>query len=261
MLTKLLRNDLKKNMRWLWILFVGIIAVAGITRGCQELGESSLFFKILAIFFDSVYYALAVNVILQPFLRNFLNFTKSFYSDEAYLTHTLPVNKNHLITSKYITAVVEITLGFLCVVASLMVKFATPNMFDTLKLIISMVVVGDFSLALVLVLFVWLVIVEFLMFISIIYCSIVIAYRAREKRVLKTFLITMGFSFVALGVLSVVMFVILLANGLDITSQVLTLSSSVFMSVLIAGIAVYSVVIVAFYFLTRKLFNQGVNVD
>ena len=67
MFCKLLKNDLKKNMRWMWILFISTILVAGVTRGFKELGENIAFFKILGIFFDSVFYALAVNVILQPF--------------------------------------------------------------------------------------------------------------------------------------------------------------------------------------------------
>ena len=78
MFAKLLKNDLKRDMRWLWILFVSTIAVACVTRGCKALGENVLFFKILAIFFDSVFYSLAVNIVLQPFLRNFTNFSKSF---------------------------------------------------------------------------------------------------------------------------------------------------------------------------------------
>ena len=81
MLSKLLKKDLKRNMRWLWILFVCTIVVAFITRGVKELGENIMFFKVIGIFFDSVFYALAVNVILQPFLKNFLNFSKSFYGD------------------------------------------------------------------------------------------------------------------------------------------------------------------------------------
>ncbi|MBO5910274.1 MAG: hypothetical protein J6Q15_02060, partial [Clostridia bacterium] len=134
MLNKLLRKDLKKNMRWMWILFVSLIGVAGITRGCVELGKSIVFFKIIAIFFDSVFYSLAVNVVLQPFLRNFLNFSKSLYGDESYLTHTLPVTKNQIINSKFITAVVEISLGFICLVGSLLLRYCSVTMFDTLKL-------------------------------------------------------------------------------------------------------------------------------
>ena len=97
----LLSKDLKKNMRWLWVLFLATFVVAGVSRGCKELGQTIVFFKILGIFFESVFYTLAVNVILQPFLRNFLNFSKSLYGDESYLTHTLPVTKSQLINSKF----------------------------------------------------------------------------------------------------------------------------------------------------------------
>ena len=42
--------------------------------------DNIAFFKIVGILFDSVFYSLAVNVVLQPFLRNFLNFSKSFFN-------------------------------------------------------------------------------------------------------------------------------------------------------------------------------------
>ena len=157
MLVKLLKKDLKVNMRWMWILFIATLAVAGIARGCKELGENIAFFKILGIFFDSVFYSLAVNVILQPFLRNFLNFTKSLYSDESYLTHTLPVTKNQIVNSKILTALIELVLGFACLIASLLIMFASPTFLDTLKLLLSTLITGNFSIIAVIVLFVVLV--------------------------------------------------------------------------------------------------------
>jgi len=261
MLSKLLKYDLKKNMSWLWILFVSTIAVAGITRGCKEIGESVAFFKILGIFFDSVFYSLAVNLILQPFLRSFLNFTKSFYGDPSYLTHTLPVTKNQLLNSKFLTALIEMVLGFLTLVVSLLIMFGSPTMFDTLKLLLSMIVTGEFSIFVVLTLFIVLVVVEFYMFISIIFLSIVIAYRSKEKRVLKSFLYVAGFAFSFLAVLAVAMVIVLLLNDVSLSSSTLVLSSGVFMSVLITGIVVYSLAILLCYFLTKKEFNKGVNVD
>ena len=174
MLSKLLKIDLKRNMRWMWILFVATIVVAGITRGCKELGENIAFFSIIAIFFDSVFYTLAVNVILHPFLRNFLNFSKSLYSDESYLTHTLPVTKNQLINSKFITALIEVVLGFITLVSSLLIMFYTPTLFDTLGMLLSTMISGEIHVCLTIVLFILLVIVEFLMFLSIIFFSIII---------------------------------------------------------------------------------------
>lgn len=261
MLGKLLKNDLKRNMRWMWILFVATIVIASITRGCKELADTIAFFKIVKIIFDSVFYALAVNVILQPFLRNFFNFSKSFYGDESYLTHTLPVSKNQLINSKFLTTLIEIVLGFACLVISVLIMFASPTMLKTLKIILSTIILDKFSVVGIIVLFVALVIVEFLMFISIIYFAIVVAYRDKEKRVLKTFLITMAMAFIALTVLSVVEVVILMINGIELSSSTLTLSSSAFIGLLVAGIVVYSMATIIFYFITKKEFNKGVNVD
>ena len=261
MLGKLLKNDLKRDMRWMWILFVATIAVAGLSRGCAELGDKLVFFKILSIIFDSVFYSLLVNVIIHPFLRSFTNFTKSFYGDESYLTHTLPVTKNQLFNSKFITAVIEMVLGFACLVVSILIRFASSSMFKMIEVLLSTIVIGEISVGLVLSLFVILVVVEFFMFVSVILFSIVIAYRAREKKTLKAFLLTMVFSFVALTILAIVMLTVLVINNVDLTSSTLILSNTAFLSILSTGIIVYSLVIVTFYFLAKREFNKGVNVD
>lgn len=261
MLGKLLINDLKKNMRWLWILFVATLLAAGLSRGCRELGQDIMFFKILGIFFDSVFYALLVNTILQPFLKNFFNFSKSFYGDESYLTHTLPVTKSQLINSKYLTALIETVLGFVCLVASLLIMFYSPTMFDTLKFFLMTLISGEFSVVLVLALMVVLIMIEFLMYLSIIFFSIIVAYRAREKRVLKTFLLTMAMAFASLSVLAVAMVVVLIINKVDLSGSVMVLSNTAFFSLILTGIIVYSMVVVLFYFLAKKEFNKGVNVD
>ena len=261
MLSKLLKNDLKKNMRWMWILFVSTIGVAIITRGTKELGENIGFFKLVYVFFEGVFYGLAANLIIQPFLRNFLNFYRSFYSDEAYLTHTLPVTKNQLINSKYLTAAIELLAGFATLIVSILVIYAGPGFIKSIELLISMLITGKCSVLLVVVLIVILVIVEFLMFISIIDFSIVIAFRQKERRILKAFLISIACEFAALIALAVVMFVVLLVNNVNITSSTLILTSSVFYSVILTGIFVYLAVIVLFYFITKREFNKGVNID
>lgn len=261
MLGKLLKKDLSRNMRWLWILFVATLGVALVGRICKELGTNIVLFKILGIIFDSVFYALLVNVILQPFLRNFLNFTTSLYKDESYLTHTLPVTKTQIINSKFLTAIIEIVLGFVVLVASLLIMFFTPTMFDTLTLILSFVIIGEFSIGWLVTLFIALIVVEFLMFIAIIFFSIILAYRAKEKRVLKTFLLTTVFAFAAITVLFVIMIIVLSVNGVALTSATLSLSSTALVSALCASVLVYTTLTVVFYILAQKAFRKGVNVD
>ncbi len=261
MFGKLLKKDLSRNMRWLWILFVATLGIAILGRGCKELGASILLFKILGIFLDSVFYSLLVNVVLQPFLRNFLNFTKSLYGDESYLTHTLPVTKNQIINAKFVTALIEMTLGFLVMVVSLLFMFWTPTFFQELGLLLSFVIAGEFSMTWLMILFLLLVVTEFVMFLSIIFFAIVVAYRAKEKRVLKTFLLTAGMAFASIIVLFVIILIVLALQGVSLTSATLTLTSSALFSVLLAGITVYTAISVLFYLLAKKIFNRGVNVD
>ena len=248
-------------MRWMWILFASTIAVAAITRGCKELGNTIAFFNILGIFFDSVFYALAVNALLQPFLRNFLNFKNSFYSDESYLTHTLPVTKNQLLNSKYLTALTEMLCGFACLIISILIMFISPTFFDTIGFLLSSVLTGSFSVGLTLTLFIVLVIVEFLMFLSIIFFGIVMGYKSKDHRILKSFLITAAMSFASLTVLAIFMIIVLLINDVSLSSKTLVLSNTAFMSVILTGIIVYSAITILFYFLTKHEFNKGVNVD
>jgi hypothetical protein len=261
MFAKLLKQDLKKNMRWLWILFVGTIVAAGITRGCKELGQNIAFFKVLGIFVDSVFYSLLVNVIVQPFLRSFLNFSRYLYGDESYLTHTLPVTKQQIINSKFLTTIIEMLLAFVCLIASLLIMFASPTFFEGVKLLLSTLVTGKFSLALILTLFILLIITEFLMFISIIFFSIINAYKSKEKRVLKSFLFTALFAFASISVLAVIMVIVLVINGVNLASSTLILSNTTLISIVLTGIIVYSAITVLFYFLTKKEFNKGINVD
>lgn len=261
MLNKLLKKDLKINMRWMWILFASTIALAGLTRGLNELGKNIAFFKMTGMFFEGVYYGIAINAIIQPFLRNFLNFHKSFYSDESYLTHTLPVTKNQLINSKYLTALIEMVTGFACLIISLLIMYAGPNFTATIQLLLSTLVAEKVSIGLSLTLVIILIIVEFLMFISIIDFSIVIGFKSRDRRILKTFLITIGCAIAAALTLLVIMLIVLAINGVKLTSSTLTLSKTAFYSVMLTGIITYCIVIAVFYFLTKHHFNKGVNVD
>ncbi len=261
MLSKLLKNDLKKNTRLLWILFAATIVCACLARTFSELGESIAFFRVFGIFFYSVYYSLAANVIIQPFLRNFLNFQKSLYSDESYLTHTLPVTKNQIANSKFLTALIEMVASFAVLVISLVIMFASPDFKNVLTMLISTIVVGEFSLGLSITLIVFLIIVEFLMYLSIIYFSIVVAYKQKERRAFKAFLITMAMSFAALIALAVVLVIVLVVNDVKLSASSLVLSNAAFVSVLISGIVMYLAVIVLFYFLTKRELNKGVNVD
>ena len=68
-------------------------------------------------------------------------------------------------------------------------------------------------------------------------------------------------SILSLTFLSVVLIIVFIASGIDLSAETLVLSSSMFMSIIIAGIITYLFITTLFYFLAKKEFNKGVNVD
>ena len=57
------------------------------------------------------------------------------------------------------------------------------------------------------------------------------------------------------------MVIVLSINGISLTNSTLLLSNTAFLCVVLSGIIVYSLITLAFYFLTKIEFNKGVNVD
>ena len=152
-------------------------------------------------------------------------------------------------------------LGFVSVIISILIVFGSPTMWTTLDMLLSFLITGELSSVVVVALFVLLIIVEFLMFNSIIYFSIVMGYKSREKKVLNSFVYTVLMAFASMFVLSIIMLIVLLINGLDLSSSVLVLSYPALLSIVLTGIIVYSAISVLFYFLAKKEFKKGVNVD
>ena len=71
----------------------------------------------------------------------------------------------------------------------------------------------------------------------------------------------MALAFASLIVLLVCMLIVFKINGVKISTATLILSSSAFYSLIIAGIVVYLFATILFYFLAKREFNKGVNVD
>lgn len=115
MLKKLLKYDLRSVFRFWWIAVI-ICTSLSIVAGISQLVSSydgwmpQVFTAISdgAIFLAYCsYFALMVLMLVLLFIR----FFKNFFSDEGYLTFTLPVSRKQLLNSKVIT-------GFIAMVAT-----------------------------------------------------------------------------------------------------------------------------------------------
>lgn len=124
MLKKLLRYDLKSVLKYWWIAALSSFALSFIGGGCitilnseRELPQILYPFTtiglILVILSFVVFYILSIILV-------FVRFYKHFFTDEGYLTFTLPVKRTHLLNSKLIMGVATILItGAVCILNAL----------------------------------------------------------------------------------------------------------------------------------------------
>lgn len=132
MLKKLLKYDLRSIFKYWWIAAVSSLALSIAGGGCMSVMNSErelptvLYMTALMVFF-LVMFSYVAFAILSPILI-FIRFYKNFFSDEGYLTFTLPVKRSQLLNSKLImSSVTMIATGVMLiinVVVMLVIAFA-----------------------------------------------------------------------------------------------------------------------------------------
>ena len=140
MLGKLLKYDFKSVWRIWWIVavsvfglsFVGAFALRFFLTQVMstEVNDEFAFVSILAMFVLIIcVFAIVASVLLTEILV-YWRFYKHFFTDEGYLTFTLPVSRKNLLLSKTINALIWMGLQALLLVACVMVfmLFAPPSL-------------------------------------------------------------------------------------------------------------------------------------
>jgi len=117
MLKKLLKYDLKSVFSIWWILAVTLIGVAFVfSLALGFLSDADGILVIVPIFSGLAYYFGIVVFSIGSMLLVYVRFYKNFFSDEGYLTFTLPAKRSELFLSKFLT-------GFITQLATISVIF------------------------------------------------------------------------------------------------------------------------------------------
>ena len=131
MLGKLLKYDLRSIFKYWWLFAVSSIGVSVLgavsllgfvsTVNSETVSDLEIFIGIMCFFaFLFCMLALSAFIIVAEILI-FVRFYKNLFSDEGYLTFTLPVMRHQLLTSKLIMAVITeactVTLAFIEIVS------------------------------------------------------------------------------------------------------------------------------------------------
>lgn len=127
MLRKLLKYDMAAIKRIYTILSISVFAAAIIGALCMRFFLETMdideygFFSVFALLFFIFSVIAVIGSFIVTMILVFIRFYKNFYSDEGYLTFTLPVDRKTLLKSKTFNALIwlgfEVVLLVLCVLA------------------------------------------------------------------------------------------------------------------------------------------------
>ncbi len=137
MLRKLIKYDFKALSRYLIVIHAMLLitAVLGrllfVGRLMSDPGRLSNAGAIATIIGIIIYVILFMTAVFGTMLMIAICFYKNLYSDEGYLTHTLPVTRGQLLFSKTVSGSVWMLLDMMMVILSLFILVLTRPVLDS----------------------------------------------------------------------------------------------------------------------------------
>ena len=126
MALKLIKHDFKNTWLEITIVCSAIIAFSFIFGVAIKLETRSYFFTIMAVLTLGLLYIAAVAIVIINIVRSI---HKKLFSDEGYLTLTLPVSIDQLLISKVLVNFVWICMTFITFLLSILIIGATVGDF------------------------------------------------------------------------------------------------------------------------------------
>lgn len=262
MILKLVKHDIRKmTLNLLVYVYVISLALAGITRIIKIWDDIYVVFIISQVFAGLTYSAIG-SILVNTFVQVLRVFHTTFYKDESYLTHTLPVKKSELLNAKYISTILVILASVLVSFLSLFIIFYSKEFVLVLKQLIEVTILNfNMSVGLFITLLVLIIFSQICAMISMSFTAVIKGCSYNRKRVIRGFgwfgLFYLG-SLLTTLIVAVIVFAI---GGMlpELTAEVL--SQTAFLTLLIMALILYLIYAVVFYFISLKEFKKGVNVD
>ena len=130
MLGKLFRNEFK--CPWKTVVTIYAVVIAATILGCLFLGvevfHTGKFGQVMAVTFELTYVFAIIALFLVTFIFICSRFYKTMYSDQGYLTHTLPVSPLANFNVKLVTALVWLLLcGVILIISVFALLFSADG--------------------------------------------------------------------------------------------------------------------------------------
>ncbi len=204
------------------------------------------------------------SIIINNLMRVWARFVKNVYGDESYLTHTLPVSKSTIYSSKFLSSIITMFTIILVIISCVFIAYYSKENLEILKNTLQFLAMNSSTIKVILVSFI-VIFLEFVMILQVGFTGLLLGHISNNLKMTKSILY--GFlNYLLVGTISVlIIYIIGLFNpnimALFNSNISNTFSIDIIKTALILGICFYIFLIGIYYFIDIKIFNKGVNVD
>lgn len=263
MLGKLLKYDLKWVYKVVVVFYILAFVFSAIGRGLSLI-ENSLVFSVITQIAFGIAISMMVSSLINCLMRLWARFIRNVYKDEAYLTHTLPVEKKMIYASKVISAIICVFTTVVVSIACLFICYYSETNMQALKSMLELAASTYNTTVLKLLLLISFVIFLEIMFIVLIgYVGIILGHKSNQNKMVKTLIISFALYLItqAITLVSIYIFGLFNSNVMNLINTTDIVNVDAIKYVMYAGIGIYIVYILFYYILGKKQLEKGVNVD
>ena len=263
MLNKLLKYDLKYMIKNMSVFYILALFFAITTRIFFSLKETVVI-NIIGQISVGCMFSMVASILINTMMRSWVRFRDSIYKDEAYLTHTLPVTKSDIYTSKFIQALVFFIVGFVIMLLSIFITYYTHDRWLLLKNYVNSITTGlNFNTTLFVISFIGVVFLEVFNAIQCGFFGIIIGHKKNNYKIGLSILFGFIAYLVAQSLVLLLIFIVGIFNKsvMNLFTSNILIDTGVFKLVLLLTIIIYIVIIVLMSMICKRELNKGVNIE
>lgn len=263
MLNKLLKYDLKDMFKFLVIFYSIGIFFAILTRLFLGI-ENSFIMNVIGQICSGVTISMIFNILINNLMRIWVRFKNSFYNDESYLTHTLPIEKNTLYLSKILATIITVFTSTIVIMFMLFIAYYSKENIILLKnMLLPLADIYNTTLLKILFAFFLVFFLEFANILQSGFTGIILGHKMNSGKL--GFSVLFGFiSYMITQVFAIIMiFIVGLFNEniMNLFHTTTFINVETIKIIIYLAIFVYTVSLIIVYFINQYLFKQGVNVE
>jgi len=219
MLGKVLKYDLKSMGRSLFPLYIGLVVLALVLKIMDFITESFSAFKFIYNIMFIFFIILVIGGLFYTFFVSIIRYYKNLYSDEGYLTNTLPVSIHSLLSSKVISSCLYIILSVIVSFISIIIVFGFNDVLDVLRNILEFFsLCFDMSIGSIAGIAIILLLLSYICYILMVYAGISLGNMHSKNKIAFSVIYTVVIYYLA-QILGVIMLGIMFLINPDIMSQ------------------------------------------